>query len=324
MRLLALLALSLALAACTGVDEAAAPPAPDTPPAALPDFDNLWNFGDFRGTESRFLQLLPRARTEGRTEYLAQLLTQIARVQGLQQKYSEAGLNLDEAEKLVTPEMTTARVRLLLERGRVLNSSGKPDEAVPHLKEALNAGRAAGLEFYAVDAAHMLGIATKGRESLKWNAEAIKLAESAEDAKARLWLGALYNNMGWTYFEMERYQDALRAFEKDLQFRMDRGETVPLGNARWSVAKVHRHLGKVEESLKLQMELLNDPDRRNNSAEAFTREEIGECLLLLNRLGEAAPHFARAWELLRNDPWLTQNEAPRLQRLKDLSLSDEF
>jgi len=33
---------------------------------------------------------------------------------------------------------------------------------------------------------------------------------------------------------------------------------------------------------------------------------------------EAAPHFARAWELLHNDPWLSRDEPERLARLKRL------
>jgi hypothetical protein len=66
------------------------------------------------------------------------------------------------------------------------------------------------------------------------------------------------------------------------------------------------------------MELLELPERQNNDAEGYTREEIGECLLLLGRPAEAAPYFARAWDLLHNDPWLIQDEPQRLERLKRL------
>ncbi len=70
--------------------------------------------------------------------------------------------------------------------------------------------------------------------------------------------------------------------------------------------------------MKLQMELLDDPDRKNNDSEGYTREEIGECLLLLKRPAEVAPSFARAWELLHEDPWLSRDEPDRLERLKKL------
>ena len=283
-----------------------------------PEFDALWNFDDPAGTETRFRELLPKARESSHEGYEAELLTQIARAQGLQQKFAEAHATLDEVDVLLKPELKSAKVRSLLERGRVLNSSRKAEESMPVFTEALRLAQESGLENYAVDAAHMLGVVAKGKESIKWNEQAMRLAESATDPKAKRWLGPLYNNTGWTYFDMGRYDEALELFERDIEFRKQGGNNVEIGIARWSAAKMHRHLGNAEQSLKLQMELLDDPDRKGNDSEGYTREEIGECLLLLNRPSEAAPYFARAWQLLHNDPWLSRDEPDRLTRLKKL------
>jgi tetratricopeptide (TPR) repeat protein len=214
--------------------------------------------------------------------------------------------------------MKTARVRSLLERGRGLNSSGKPGESVRYFEEALKLARDVSLEFYAVDAAHMLGIATKGDSSLRWNEEAIRMSQAAKDPRARKWLGPLYNNTGWTYFDMRRYDDALRMFQKDLAFRAPSGNKVEIGIARWSAAKVLRYLGRVDEALKTQMQLLQSPELQGGDNEGYTQEEVGECLLVLGRQTEAAPHFAVAWKLLHDDPWLKRDEANRLERLKRL------
>ena len=284
----------------------------------LPPFDALWNFDDPAGTETRFRELLAKAKESSDPGYAAELLTQIARTQGLQQKFDEAHATLDRVDASLKPDMKTAKVRSLLERGRVFNSSGKAKESIPTFKEALRVAQESGLENYAIDAVHMLGIAEKGQESLNWNLEAIRLAEAAKDPKARRWLGPLYNNTGWTYFDMGQYAEALKLFERDIEFRRQSATNVEVGIARWSAAKMLRHLGRVDESLKLQMELLEDPDRKNNDSEGYTREEIGECLLLLKRSGEAGPYFARAWELLHNDPWLSRDEPDRLARLKRL------
>jgi hypothetical protein len=81
----------------------------------LPEFDSLWNYDDPAGTESKFRELLPRAKAAGDDGYLAELLTQIARAQGLQQKFEDANATLDQADALIRPEMKTARVRSLLE-----------------------------------------------------------------------------------------------------------------------------------------------------------------------------------------------------------------
>ena len=158
----------------------------------LPEFDSLWNYDDPAGTEAKFRELLPGAQAAGDPAYLAELLTQIARAQGLQQKFADANATLDQADTLIKPDQQSARVRSLLERGRVLNSSGKPEESVRYFKDALKLAQDAGLEFYAVDAVHMLGIATKGEESLRWNEEAIRMSEAAKDPRARRWLGPLY------------------------------------------------------------------------------------------------------------------------------------
>jgi tetratricopeptide (TPR) repeat protein len=149
------------------------------PADEMPAFDSLWNYNDPAASESRFRELLPQLRS-GDASKLAELLTQISRAQGLQQKFEEARATLDEADALIQPNMPAAKVRSLLERGRLLNSSKKRDESVAYFKESLELAQAAGLEFYAADAAHMLGIVTKDEESLRWNEEAMKIAENAK------------------------------------------------------------------------------------------------------------------------------------------------
>jgi len=314
----ALLVLLIALSACGARNPESTIKKEAAVNSQLPDFDSLWNYDDTAATEAKFRELLPRAQAAGDSGYLAELLTQIARTQGLQQKFADANATLDQADALIKPEMKTARVRSLLERGRGLNSSGKPDESVRYFEDAMKLAVDAGLEFYAVDAVHMLGIAAKGDESLRWNEEAIRMSEAAKDPRARRWLGPLYNNTGWTYFDMRRYDDALKMFQKDLAFRTPSGNKAEIGIARWSAAKVLRYLGRVDEALKTQLELLQLPELKGGENEGYTQEEIGECLILLGRQAEAVPHFAIAWQLLHNDPWLKRDESKRLDRLKRL------
>jgi len=95
-------------------------------------------------------------------------------------------------------------------------------------------------------------------------------------------------------------------------------ETSEASIALWSRAKTLRFLGRVEEALQIQRGLLSHPDRDGKPAEGYTNEEIGECLILLNRGVESKSHFAIAHEILSADPWLVANEAERLQRLKRL------
>ena len=320
--LVGMVAAGTAAAGFAPTPAAAETQAMNEPQKPLPWINDLWDYNDPAASEARFRDLLERARAAGEDAYAAEVLTQIARAQGLAQRFDEARATLEEAESRLTPDMTTARVRVLLERGRVQNSSGDPEGSATLFEQALEAAAGAGLEFYAVDAAHMLGIVVPGEGSLDWNRKAMEMAEAATDPRARGWMGSLSNNLGWTYHDLGRYADALAMFEKHLAIRTAEGDTVQMGIARWSMAKELRMLGRVEEALDVQRALLEMPQRRNNESEGYTQEEIGECLLALERGEEARPHFARAWELLHEDPWLRRDESERLDRLRRLGGMD--
>ena len=277
----------------------------------LPDFDSLWDFNDPAGTEAKLREVLPAARESRIAPYLAELLTQIARSEGLQRRFDDAHRTLDEADELIDDGMTAARVRSLLERGRVFNSSKQPGKARPPFLEAWEMASSRGEDFHAVDAAHMLGIVDQGDDSLAWNEKAIALAERSNDEKANGWLGSLYNNNGWTYHEMGRFADALRCHEKNLAWHEEHDKTDKARVAKWCIARTLRSLDRVDEALAGQRDLLSEHEALGTS-DGYVHEELGECLLLLGRAAEALPHFARAFELLSGDPWLAAHEKERL------------
>jgi len=49
-------------------------------------------------------------------------------------------------------------------------------------------------------------------------------------------------------------------------------------------------------------------------------EEIGECLLRLDRSQEARQYFSRAYQILLQDAWLPKQEPERLARLRELGV----
>jgi len=310
----------------------------------LPDFDALWDFQHPDSTEAAFLAILPAAREaaareEARTGpaaareaasagdgpareapargYLVELLTQIARTQGLQRRFDDAHGTLDEAQSLLRADLERARVRTMLERGRVFNSSGRREEARPHFADAWELARASGEDGLAVDAAHMIAIVETPENALAWNLDALALAEASSDPKAGRWRGSLYNNIGWTYHDMARYDEALEHFRKGESWRREQGQARETRIATWSVARCLRSLGRVDEALALQYELAKEWAAAGEP-DGYVPEEIGECLLALGRAGEARPYFAEAYTLLSNDPWLGANEPERLRRLARL------
>jgi tetratricopeptide (TPR) repeat protein len=284
---------------------------------ALPEFDSLWDYNQPAETEARFRERLPVAREAGDKAYLAELLTQIARAQGLQRRFDDAHHTLDEAESLLSADMARPRIRYLLERGRVFNSSGKKELARPLFLLAWETARAAGEDAYAADAAHMMGIVEPAEHQLEWNLKALELAESSDDPQTQRWRGPLYNNIGWTYHDLGQYEDALAMFRRSVAWRESRGERREAQIARWTVARALRSLGRVAEALDmqraLQAELASD-----GVNDGYVPEEIGECLLLFGQPDAARPYFADAYAQLSGDDWLVANEAARLERLKQL------
>lgn len=281
------------------------------------DFDTLWDYGDPAGTEQKFRELLPRAADKG-VSYHAQLLTQIARTMSLRRSFDEAHALLDTVEPMLTDETPRARIRYLLERGRTFNSSGAPERARPLFLEACEIGEQVGEENLAVDAAHMMGIVEPTEEAIRWTEKAMAMAEAAADPAARKWLGPLYNNVGWTYHDAGRYDEALAIFEKALAWRREFGSVETTRIAQYCVGRCLRSMGRLEEALAIQQGLKAEMDA-DGSKDGFVSEELGECLLALGREEESRNHFARAHELLSQDGWLTDNEPERLTRLKTLA-----
>ena len=190
----------------------------------LPDFDSLWDYDHPGATEKKFRELLSVALDSLDLSYLSQLLTQIARTEGLQRKFQDAHNTLDRVQKALDKTDAKTRVRYLLERGRVFKSSRKPEEARPLFLEALELAVKSNEDFYAVDAAHMIAIVEPPEKQLQWNLKALDLAENSTDEKARKWRGSLYNNLGWTYFEQRQFEEALLMFEKAREFQEQQGD----------------------------------------------------------------------------------------------------
>jgi len=277
--------------------------------------DQAWDFDRPAESEARFriaLATLPPAAAARR-----ELLTQIARAQGLQRQFEAAHATLDGVEQTLLGQPPRVEIRYLLERGRVFNSARRPDRATPLFHEALDEARTAHEYFLAIDAAHMLGIAAPPEERLRWNLEALAMTERTDDARSKRWLASLYNNIGWTYHERCEYATALEYFEKALPAWEARGDAGAVRAAKWSIARALRSLGRYDEALAIQRRLAAEGVDAG-APDGYVYEELGELLLAKNDPAAARPNFARAFELLGADAGLQANEPERLARLKQL------
>jgi tetratricopeptide (TPR) repeat protein len=289
-----------------------------------PDIDVQWDLERPAEMEARFRAILARADDATapaplslERPYRAELLTQIARTEGLQRRFADAQRTLDQADTLLTDADRRARVRYLLERGRVHNSAGEAPASRPLFLAAWELALAAGEDFHAVDAAHMLGIAGVEEERILWHERALALAERSTDLLARGWRSSLLNNLGWIYHDAGDTEQALVLFQQALALREEEGQAREIRIARWAVARALRSLGQTNEALARQQELLRQGEAAADPV-PYVHEELAECLLALDRMDEAQPHFVRAYALLSVDPWFAANEPARLNRLRRL------
>jgi tetratricopeptide (TPR) repeat protein len=192
----------------------------------------LWDFDDLDGTEERFRAQLGRETTDaGRAE----VLTQLARIDGLRDRFEECDALLDEAERL-----GGAEARVLLERGRRERSSGRSGAGAAEFEQAFELARSGGEDVLAADAAHMLAIVG---DSDAWTARGVEIAAGSDDPGVRYWLGPLYNNVGWARLEAGDAAGALEAFELALASReRDDPRESARAHAREAVGEARRAL----------------------------------------------------------------------------------
>src|SRR5438132_12019873 len=158
----------------------------------------------------------------------------------------------------------------------------------------------------------MIAIAEPTEKQLQWNVKALDLAENSVDEKARKWRGSLYNNIGWTYFEQQQYEESLLMFEKAVEFREKEGDLGKIMIAKWCVAKTLRMMDHTEEALEMQRDLYEQYQAAGRRS-GYDYEEIAECMRLRGQEQEAQAGFAAPYEELANHPRLA-DEQDRLNR----------
>lgn len=277
-------------------------------------FDEFWDYSNPSQTREQFLTLVD----DGDEAYTLELKTQIARTYGLERNFKEAHAVLDSVEPYMS-SFPIVVIRYHLERGRVFNSADDKEPAKVQFLLAFDRAQKEHEDFYAVDAAHMMAIAEVDKDvRTDWNLRAIEISERSKDQRARGWLGALANNMGWDRFDAGDYKGALEFFEKSRASYEEQERAPNERIARWSKAKAWRKLGRLDEALEEQLKQKTEYEALGE-IDGYVFEELGEIYLELGSEQEAKEHFALAYAELSKDSWLMENESDRMSRMKQLA-----
>jgi tetratricopeptide (TPR) repeat protein len=277
----------------------------------------LWDFGDLDATEERLRAAFDEETADdGRAE----VLTQLARVEGLRGDF-ESGEGLVEEAAALASEGGIAQARVHLERGRLRRSSGDREGALPLFESAFATATDLGQWFIAADAAHMVALVAPNREGfVEWTQRGIDLAD--EHAEASYWVGPLLNNLGWEHYEAGDLEQALDAFERALAARKREPENEePIALARYAVGKALRGLGRSEEAIPL-LERAAAWAADNGTPDGWYHEELALEYDAVGRADDARDQARLAIPLLEEADGAFADGSERKARLSSLAALD--
>jgi tetratricopeptide (TPR) repeat protein len=273
----------------------------------------LWDFGDLDASEVRLRAQLEREDSEdGRAE----VLTQLARVEGLRGDFEAGERLIDDAE--ASGATGVARARIHLERGRLRRSAGDREAAFPLFETSYAEAVGAGEWFIAADAAHMSALAAPDRAGfVEWTLRGVELGDEHEEAA--YWAGPLLNNLGWEHYEAGEHELALDSFERALEVReREPGNPEPIALARYAVGKALRALGRSEEAIP-HVEQAAAWAESEGTPDGWYHEELAEEYAAVGREADARVHARSAIPLLEAADPSFADDAQRAARLRALA-----
>ncbi len=288
--------------------------------AQFPDIDGFWDFHDLARTEMNIQAVLPV--DEGPwTAKSVEHLTQMARVLALLGNLPTAKKTLERAHELIMnlapEEQIRPLIRYYLETGRIFCLSMTPAKAQGPLTQAFNLSKQINDDYLAIDAALMLSISRPPKFQNEMLLAAMELAEKSKIPQAQLWLAQLYTMDGWHYFDFRRFEDALARFEKALARPRFEGDQAKVFVIRWCIARTLRSLGRTQEALDLQQNLMNEMSLIGNVS-GHVYLEIAENIQLIKGAEHAKSYFEMAYKELSADGWYSDNREEELRRIQHL------
>ncbi len=260
------------------------------------DLAALWDFNNPALSEQRFRAALAGASGD---EVLI-LQTQIARSHGLRREFETARKLLASVQQQLAGAGAEARVRHALEWGRAHASGRHPpesvddaakDEARRSWQQALTLAREAAMDDLAIDAIHMFAfIDTAPAQQQQWAEQALAVVLASTQPGAQRWEASVRNNLGYALQQQGQHAAALVQYQQALALRRAASNAHNTLVAGYMVAHSLRLLGRGEEALVMQQQLLRDSEALG-AVDPYVLDELA---LLHRARGDAVPADAAA------------------------------
>lgn len=250
---------------------------PETPEFLLQQADKAFDAYDFDTAEDLYEQARQRARDAGNLSVEIEATSQRARTFLTQHEIDSAKVWLEKAEAIATPDYPSGWARYLGVKGRWQWRNDKIQDALSTFAEMHDFAAKNRLNTHEIDAARMAAIVAPLEEQEEWALKAIERAEKTDNEK---YLGPLWNNLGGSYLDLKRHEDAVEAYKKAREYHWRYGTEMNKFWADYSVGYALRYTGKFDEAMSWLNPCLAWAERmENHAAMGHTSEQIGEIAL---------------------------------------------
>jgi tetratricopeptide (TPR) repeat protein len=266
--------------------------------------DEVFRQGDIGQAAEVYKLAAKAAQKEMIVGIQGEALAQVARCYLKMDQKDEGRHWLLMAEEIITDQMPRAWSRYLGVRGRFEWLDDDLETATATFREMYDYCRQYDLFERAVDAAHMVALTAPPEEQIVWGQKGI---EAAEQGGFEGWLGPLWNNLGWTYDDLGRYQESLDALLKAREYHWKLGGEMNKLIADWSVGHAYRMTGHYDEAARWMRpvlawsERLYAAEKSPDAAEwmGHSCRELGELALQREELQSALQYLRRARKSLQ-------------------------
>ena len=292
--------------------------------------DDLFNSEKIEDAVKVYIQAAETAESRGNKSDLTEAYSQVARCYLKLERIDEGRPWLEKAREKASPDDSSGWSRYLGVRGRFEwkdaaklkgELSPETDRASNTFKEMHDYCLNHGLYERAIDAANMVSITGMKSERAIWAQKGI---EAAETGNLESWLAPLWNNLGWAYDDLGRYDESLQALKKARVYHYKKGDELSMIIADWSVGHAYRMCGKIDSSetilrsvQKLAM-IRKGEEKSPENAEwfGFANLELGELALRRGDRAEALKLFKVAYSNL-HEAGMNEWDAKKFKELND-------
>jgi tetratricopeptide (TPR) repeat protein len=251
--------------------------------ARLEEADGVFRSMEYDKAGDLFEDIATKAESEGDNSLFVEAASMRARSYLITNRPDEGRPWLERAASKAVESDPAGWSRYLGVRGRFEWQDGDNEAATRTFREMFDYCEAHELWERAVDAAHMIALTGDESEKYDWSLKGIEMAEKGG---MEGWLGPLWNNLGWNYYDDKRYDEAYDALVKAREYHYKSEQELPKLIADYAVAHVMIDMGRVGEAESDMRRVLEwaarlDKEGDKNATEwiGFARWDLGEIAL---------------------------------------------